>query len=120
MQPEGCTTHPSSVDIQSSLCFRVILFLFHCESKSVSKSCLILDNPVDYSPSGSSVDGNSPDKNPEGGFHFLLQGISLTRGANLGLLQCRQILYHLSHQRSPKIFILLCRGFHMFNLKTHP
>ena len=30
-----------------------------------------------------------------------LQGISLTQGPNLGLLHCRHILYHLSHQGSP-------------------
>ena len=33
--------------------------------------------------------------------HSLLQGIFLTQGSNLGLLHCRQILYHLSHQGSP-------------------
>ena len=27
-----------------------------------------------------------------------LQGIFLTQGSNLGLLHCKQILYHLSHQ----------------------
>ena len=32
------------------------------------------------------------------GCHFLLQGIFLTQELNLGLLHCRQILYHLSHQ----------------------
>ena len=30
---------------------------------------------------------------------FLLQGIFLTQGSNLGLLHCRQTFYHLSHQR---------------------
>ena len=35
------------------------------------------------------------------GGHFLLQGIFLTQGPNLGLLHCRQIFYHLSHQKSP-------------------
>ena len=34
------------------------------------------------------------------GCHFILQGIFLTRGSNLGLLHCRQILYHLSHKGS--------------------
>ena len=28
--------------------------------------------------------------------HFLLQGIFLTQGWNLGLLHCGQILYHLA------------------------
>ena len=32
--------------------------------------------------------------------HFLLQGIFPTQGMNLGLLNCRQIVYHLSHQGS--------------------
>ena len=30
-----------------------------------------------------------------------LQGIFLNQGLNLGLLHCRQILYHLGHQESP-------------------
>ena len=33
--------------------------------------------------------------------HPFLQGIFLTQGLNLGLLLCRQTLYHLSHQGSP-------------------
>ena len=33
--------------------------------------------------------------------HFLLQGIFLTQGLNLGLLHCRQRLSCLSHQGSP-------------------
>ena len=32
--------------------------------------------------------------------HFLLQRIFLTQGSNPGLLHCRQMLYHLSHQGS--------------------
>ena len=35
------------------------------------------------------------------GRHFLLQGIFLTQGSNLGLLHCRQILYCLSSQGNP-------------------
>ena len=31
--------------------------------------------------------------------HFLFQGIFPTRGLNLGLLHCRQMLYRLSHQK---------------------
>ena len=33
--------------------------------------------------------------------HFLLQGIFLIQGMNLGLVHCRQILYSLSHQGIP-------------------
>ena len=44
---------------------------------------------------------NSPGKSTEVGCHFLLQGIFPTWGSNPCLLHCRQILYQLSHQRSP-------------------
>ena len=43
------------------------------------------------------------------GCHFLFQGIFPTQGSNLGLPHGRQILYHLSHQGSPYIFLyVLC------------
>ena len=35
------------------------------------------------------------------GCHFLLQGVFLTQGLNLGLPHCRQILYPLDPQGSP-------------------
>ena len=35
--------------------------------------------------------------------HFLLQGIFPTQESNPGPLHCRQTLYHLSHQGSPKL-----------------
>ena len=41
-----------------------------------------------------------PGKSTGSGCHFLLQGIFPTQGLNLGLLHCRQTLYHLSHQES--------------------
>ena len=37
-------------------------------------------------------------KNTGVGCHSLYQGIFPTQGLNPGLLHCRQILYHLSHQ----------------------
>ena len=43
---------------------------------------------------------NSPGKNTGVGCHFLLQGIFLTQGLNLGLLHFRQIL---CHQGSPPL-----------------
>ena len=45
---------------------------------------------------------DSPGKNTGVGSHFLLQGIFLTQGSNLGLLYCRQILPCLSHQGRPE------------------
>ena len=41
-----------------------------------------------------------PSKNTGVGCHSLLQGIFLTQGSNLGLLHCRQTVYHQSHQGS--------------------
>ena len=64
----------------------------------VAQSCPTLCNPMDCSPPGSSVCGASQARILEWGCHFLLQGIFLTQGLDLGLLHCRQILYHLSHQ----------------------
>ena len=39
----------------------------------------------------------------EKGSHSLLQGTFPTQGSNPGLLHCRQILYHLSLQESPRL-----------------
>ena len=62
---------------------------------------LTLCDPMDCSTPGSSVHGDSLGKNTGGGCHFLLQGIFPTQGSNPGLLNCRWILNHLSHQESP-------------------
>ena len=37
------------------------------------------------------------------GCHALLQGIFPIQELNLGLLHCRRIVYHLSHEENPKI-----------------
>ena len=44
-----------------------------------------------------------PGKNTGVGCHFLLQEIFPTQGLNPGLPHCRQMLYCLSHQVSPKV-----------------
>ena len=67
----------------------------------VAQSCLTLCDPMDCSPPGSSVHGDSPGKNTGVGCQALLQGVFPTQGSNPGLLHCRQILYHLNHQGSP-------------------
>ena len=69
----------------------------------VAQSCLTVCDPMDYSLPGSSVHGDSPVKNTGVGCHVLLQGIFPTQGSNPGFPQCRQILYCLSHQESPRI-----------------
>ena len=62
-----------------------------------AKSCLALRN---------SVYGISAGKNTGVGCHYLLQGIFPTQGSNPGLLPCRKILYHQSHQGSIKHCII--------------
>ena len=58
---------------------------------------------MDCNVPGASVHGDSPGKNTGVGCDALLQGIFPTQGLNPGLLHSRQILYHLSHQGSPRI-----------------
>ena len=53
--------------------------------------------------SGSSVHGDSPGKNTGVGCRVLFQGILPTWGSNSALPHCRRVLYHLSHQGSPRI-----------------
>ena len=67
-----------------------------------AQSCPTLCDPVGCSLPGSSVHGDSAGKNTGGGCHFLLQGIFPTQGPNPGLPHCPQILYQLSHKRSPR------------------
>ena len=67
-----------------------------------AQSCLTPYDPMDCSPSDSSVHGDSPGKNTGVGCQACLRrGIFPTQGSNLSLLHYRQILYQLSHQESP-------------------
>ena len=69
----------------------------------VAQSHQTLCDPMDCSLPGSSVCGDPPGKNTGMGCHALLQGIFPTQGLKPGLPHCRQILYHLRHQGSPRI-----------------
>ena len=79
--------------------------------KNVHVLCLVaqlrstLCDPMDCSPPGSSVHRDSPGKNTGVGCHALFQGIFPNQGLNSNLLHCRWILYCLSHQGSPRMFI---------------
>ena len=65
----------------------------------LSRALTVCD-AMDCSPPGS-VPWNSLGQNIGVGCQAILQGIFLTQGSNPGLLHCKQILYHLSHQGSP-------------------
>ena len=83
--------------------------VFLCLSLSLCAVCLVtpsrptLCSPINCSPSGSSIHGDSPGKNTGVGCPALLQGILSTQRSNQGLPHCRQILYCLSQQGSPRI-----------------
>ena len=74
-----------------------------CVHAQLIWSCLTLCDPMDCSPPGSSVNGDSPGKNTIVGCHDFLHGIFPTQGSNSGLPHQRWILYHLSYQGSPRI-----------------
>ena len=86
----------------------------------VSVSCSVVSDslgphglcPPDFCP------WNSPGKNGGVGCHSLLLGIFLTQGWNLGLPDCRQILYSLSHQGSPTV-VGLGNSFNRFDKRFH-
>ena len=69
----------------------------------VSQSCPTFTTSMGCTLPGSFVLGNSPGKNTGMSCHALLQGIVQTQRSNPGLPHCRCILYHLSHQGSPRI-----------------
>ena len=75
---------------------------------------------MDCSLPGSNVHGDSPGKNTWVGCHAFFQGICPIQGSNPGLLHCRQILYHLSHQgRKGRKQLHLClesRAYHQWLL----
>ena len=77
----------------------------------VAQSCPTLWDPMGCSPPGSSVRGDSPSKNTAVGCHALLQRIFPTQGLNPGFPHYRWIIYHLSHQGSPRILEWVAHPF---------
>ena len=67
----------------------------HYACALVTHLCLTFYDPMDCSLPGSCV-------------HSLLQGIFSTEGSSVGLLHCRQILYHLSQQGRPTLALWIC------------
>ena len=75
-----------------------------CVCAQLLQSCPTLCDPMDCSPPGSSVHGDSAGRNSGVGCHALLEGIFLTQGSNLRLLcllHCRQFIHQLSYPGSP-------------------
>ena len=81
--------------IYSQLSFRKMLPLGVASEVKVTQLCLTLCDPMDYIVHGI--------LQPRVGSFSLLQGIFSTQRSNPSLPHCRQILYHLSHEGSPRI-----------------
>ena len=74
------------------------LYLLHWQM-----DCLPLSHQESESESPSVLSDSSPGQNTGVGSLALLQGVFPSQGLNPGLLQCRWILYQLSHKRSLRI-----------------
>ena len=60
-----------------------MFYILHvCVCANSLQLCPTFCDPVDCSPPGSSVHGDSPGKNTGGGCHALLRGIFPTQGSN--------------------------------------
>ena len=83
-----------------------------------------LCDPMDCSPPGPFrclCPQDFPGKNiGVGCWHFHLQRIFSTQGLNPGVLHCRQILYHLSHQGSPLTLNPFSFFYSLLNIVFHP
>ena len=91
---EICEKHTGLTDVSISSLTDI--------SESVSHS--VVSNslrPHGLQPARLLCPWDSPGKNTGVGSHALLQGIFLNQRSNPGLLHCRWILNHLSHQGSP-------------------
>ena len=66
-----------------------------------SESCSVVSDSLQ--PHGLYSPWNSPGQNTGVDSLSLLQGIYPTQGSNPGILDCRRILYQLSHKGSPRI-----------------
>ena len=101
-----CKFDPWLQDLAKNLKRNRYIYIYNCLVHictwiSYGQSCLTLCNPMNCSPRGSSVHGDSPGKNTGVGCHAFLQEIFPTQRSNPGLPHCRWILYCLSHQRRP-------------------
>ena len=65
-----------------------ILRALFAAAAELFQSCPTLCNPINCSPPGSSLHGDSPGKNTGADYHSLLQGIFLTQWSNLDFLHC--------------------------------
>ena len=81
LQADSLPSEPPGKPISMAVCAKLL------------QSCPTLCNPMDYSPSVSSVHRDSPSKNTGMGCHALLHGIFLTQGLNQRKIKISTILH---------------------------
>ena len=102
-------SHSSKLCLYCTLCSLMNIYCLKSESESeVTQSCSTRCDPMDIRLLR---EWDFLGKNTAVGCHFLLQGIFLTQELNPGLLHCKWMLYHLSHQGSPTEF----RGYFLLH-----
>ena len=96
-------TLPTKVHAVKAMVFLAVMY--GCETwtikKPESESCSVVSNSL--WPHGLYPMGYSQGWNTGVGSLSPLQGIFPTQGLNPGIPHCRQILYHLSHKRRPRV-----------------
>ena len=98
------------------MCVCMDIYRYACMCAKSLQLCLILCGLINCNPPGSSVHGILQARILE--WVGLPWGIFLTQGSNPGLLYCRQILYHLSHQGS-SIYICIYSVIYTYTYNSY-
>jgi len=91
------------------------LYMYVCMYTKPLQSYVILCDPMNCSPPGSSVHGDSPGKNTGVGCHALLQGIFLMQESNLHflcLLHWQASSLPLAPPGKPHLYVYICTCIH--------
>ena len=108
MQPLGWITNVlwREVNLKRWLCSSIYMCV--CESHSVMSDSL---QPRGLQPARLLYPWNSPGQNTGVGSYSVFQGIFPIQGLNPGLPHCRQILYQIWYQGSPRILEWVAHSF---------
>ena len=87
------------VCVRVCACVCVFLYMDGCDRYHIDRLTVVSNS---LQPHGLYSPQNSPGQNTGVGSLSLLQGVFPTQGSNPGLPHCRQTLYQLSHQGSPR------------------
>ena len=93
--PETVSGSSDPVAISFPVLYTRTLLFIHSRWSEVKWNCSVVSDSLRLDglcPMRSLHPWDSPGKNTGVGCHFLLQGIFLTQGSNLGLLHCKQML----------------------------